>query len=396
MGKKVTVNQAIKIAILFICIPLLLLILNMIVGIYYSEDLTFLGFFTDPIFSNTGVTFSEMLFDTNRFFGEFLKSIVFAVGVAGIFVVFGRSQDEIRKQTEHVDTRRKTLVFGILSLVIIVTMGLLSVFNLGLQQSHLEGWTSLLAMQNYYPEFFAHSLLAYLFVAIFTPLPYLFLKRRLNLDAGKAQWKPLKAGIGYLIIYLVIIQVIFFASPLKSFMFHSPYIPHDIVYSLLDILLITGIILLIEIKQLPEEVRQYLEEQAQKQVEDKTEDEVIEKKAEGTATKTAESAEEQDIDADSKKTKAKPSKQEKKAVEPLQEPKTLIEKIYKGCLIAFLIAFFGISFYLMDNGVFFTFPAYLVLNRVMILFFRIYLVLFFYHLAHLGVFEKHLGGFINE
>jgi hypothetical protein len=233
---------------LYIILPIFLSTAYVLVGFYVENgtwDITQL--ITGPVFTQYKYTLLECLFDVDQLLALFVNTILYSFLFAAVFLTYGKTDKETLEFKDFRSLSKNMKVFAVLSAGIFFTAIVLSLTGLKLQRPEWDDNILTMITSNFYPEFFSYSLLPLIIFATgFIFIPYVLGNARRK---GLSNWKPNPIGKIYFIIFIVIFEILFFTMPLILEEVLATDIIREFLYHALDLLLITGAIMLIEYRE---------------------------------------------------------------------------------------------------------------------------------------------------
>ncbi|MBD3351238.1 MAG: hypothetical protein GF364_07105 [Candidatus Lokiarchaeota archaeon] len=232
---------------LYVITPIVIAILYFFVGFLIENgEIDFEMIIFGEVYTKYNYTLVECLLDIEQFLGLFINTIMYSLLFAGAILCYGLPKNEMENFSNYRDLSKKTKIAGIIALSILITSIILSILGLGISRPEWDGKTFVLMFTNFYPEFFSLTIFPFIIFASYSFIPYIFAKIT---RVGVSKWKPNKIGIYYLLGFLGLFQLLLISMPLNiSEMFHADIL-RELLYRGLDLFIITGTILLIELKQ---------------------------------------------------------------------------------------------------------------------------------------------------
>ncbi len=194
--------------------------------------------FTAELYYGGNYTFLESLFALDRFAGEFLKSILIAVCLTGIYLTVFKHQNEFNTPQNTTKNSKFIKITALLLVILILTLNIVALFGIGILNQHLMPSLLYVLVTNYFPDFFSYSLLTYISIVPLAASISTSFKNQLNDDPN---WKASKLGIPFLVGYLISIQVMLIIFPIRTYQFATAYVVEDLIFTWLEVLFITGI-----------------------------------------------------------------------------------------------------------------------------------------------------------
>ncbi|MHA1700072.1 MAG: hypothetical protein ACTSWN_14620 [Promethearchaeota archaeon] len=234
---------------------LIIFFLYPIIG-FYLETGTFslYDFLFEDVHGNFRLTFGELIFDVDFFLANFLTGILFCLILAFFFVYYYPKVDLTSKELNKYKARRKKLVilFGSLSLFIILLAIIFSYVGLGPDRPQLSQRVIEIMFTNYHLENFSKHVFFYLYIFMgFPGIFYLIATFKDKTRVISKKWFFLDVGIAYFLIGIGIIDIFILVFPINTWLIlHDGSVIREILFSLFDSLFISGLILLMESKEL--------------------------------------------------------------------------------------------------------------------------------------------------
>jgi len=209
-------------------------------------------FFTGAVFGPARITFLQAIMDVDQLLANFVTIVLFCLVSAFFFVNYGPSRVEI-KDPENIASGKKTVwIFGLGSIAIFGTAVIISYANVVNVHPEFAGQGLLLVFSNFYPENFSVHALYYAF--LFSGFPGIFyMIASGNLGARQLHWTSDRSrknpGIFFMVIAVVIMEIVVLASPFVWWdMINAGTAIRETIFSLFDVLFVTGLVLLVERK----------------------------------------------------------------------------------------------------------------------------------------------------
>lgn len=194
--------------------------------------------FTAEQYYGGNYTFLDSLFALDRCAGEFLKNILIAVCLTGVYLTVFKHQDEFATPQSNEKNTKFLKATSIILVLMVLSLNLIALLGIGILHHHLMPSLLYILVTNYFPDFFSYSLLTYISIVPLALLLATHFKYILN-DAP--EWKPSKLGIPFLVGYLIAIEIMLIIFPIRAYQFAAAYIPEDLIFTWLEVLLISGI-----------------------------------------------------------------------------------------------------------------------------------------------------------
>lgn len=232
---------------LYIFIPVGLSILYFFLGFYIENGvIDFHLIFFGEVYTKYFYTLAEVLMDVEQFLGSFIRTVMFSLLYASVFILYGLTDQEVETYSDYHSLGVKTKIFGILSGSIFFVAILFSLLNIGLDRPEWDGQTFNLIFGNFYPEYFSYSLLPFLiFAGGYAFIPYLAGNyRRKHVGVRKIN----NIGYVYLIAFLFLFELLLIIMPFNLQEIGHADLVREFLYNSLDLFFITGFVLLFEIK----------------------------------------------------------------------------------------------------------------------------------------------------
>ncbi len=213
---------------------------------YFSLE----AFLTAPIFGNYRFTLSQLLLDVDSLIANFITILLFCLIFAFFAVYYGPTSIELGSRDSSPAIVKRMKFFGGIAAGILGVAILLSITQLGYIRPELAGRTFEIMFLNFHPENFSVQVYYYLF--LFSGWPgILYLAGSTKTAVRRATWAGSKTNTGriYLIIAVAIVEIMFFAFPLIQYVVTTSGVAiREVLFSLFDILFLTGVILFQEMK----------------------------------------------------------------------------------------------------------------------------------------------------
>ncbi len=219
---------------------------------FYVENKSFSleAFLTAPIFGNYRFTLSQLLLDVDSFLANFITILLFCLVFSFFCVFYGPTATELGSRDSSPVLMKRMKLFGGIAAGILGVAILLSVTQLGYIRPELAGRTFEIMFLNFHPENFSVQVYYYLF--LFSGWPgILYLVASTKDAVRRATWAGSKSngGKSFLFIAIAIVEVMFFIFPLIPYVITTSGVAiREILFSLFDILFLTGLVLTIEMR----------------------------------------------------------------------------------------------------------------------------------------------------
>ncbi|HME56326.1 MAG TPA: hypothetical protein VKM55_29270 [Candidatus Lokiarchaeia archaeon] len=235
--------------VLFLCFSIAVMFVYPLVG-YALDHGRFDWFFTGEVFGPSRITFLQAIMDVDDFLANFVSIVLFCLVSAFFFVYYGPSRVEAKIRENSTGLKKAAWIFGVATIGIFIIAVIVSYSNVVNDHPEFDGQGLVLAISNFYPENFSVHALYYAF--IFSGFPGIFyMIASGNLQARQLHWIPDRknSGILFMIIAAVIVEILVIASPIVPWdMINASTSVREMIFSLFDVLFITGLILLVESK----------------------------------------------------------------------------------------------------------------------------------------------------
>ncbi len=213
---------------------------------YFSLE----AFLTAPIFSNYRFTLSQLLLDVDSLLANFNTLLLFCLVFAFFGVYYGPTATELGARVTAPALVKWMKVFGGIAAGILGVAIFLSVTQLGYIRPELAGRTFEIMFLNFHPENFSVHIYYYLF--LFSGFPgVLYLAGSTKNAVRRATWAGSKTNSGMILLFIavVLVEVMFFIFPLLPWVVTTSGVAiREILFSLFDILFLTGVVLFLEMR----------------------------------------------------------------------------------------------------------------------------------------------------
>ncbi len=232
-------KKALGYAIFMIAFPIIAVVL-----IFLSDVILRTGrfdivqIFTAELYYGGNYTFIDSLFALDRFAGEFLKSILIAVCLTGIYLTVFKHQDEFKEPRDFTKSSKFVKTTALFLVLLILALNFVALLGMGIVNQHLMPSLLYILVTNYFLDFFSYSFLTYLSILPLAILLSTSFKNQLN---DEPNWKASRLGIPFLVGFLIAIQIMIIIFPIRPYQFAVSYIPEDLIFTWLEVLFITGI-----------------------------------------------------------------------------------------------------------------------------------------------------------
>lgn len=238
-------------AYLYLVFSIIVFVLYPLYGFYIeNKSFSLEAFLTAPIFGNYRLTLSQLLLDVDSFLANFITLLLFCIVFAFFAVYYGPTMTELGSKASTSTLMKRMKVFGGIAAGILGVAILLSVTQLGYVRPELAGKTFEIMFLNFFPENFSVQVIYYFF--LFAGWPgILYLAASTKTALRRELWAGSKtnAGMMFVIIAAIVVEIMFFVFPLVPWVVvNSSVAVREILFSLFDILFLTGLILVDEMR----------------------------------------------------------------------------------------------------------------------------------------------------
>ncbi len=237
-------------AYLYLIFSIIVFVLYPLYGFYLENHYFSLeAFLTAPIFGNYRLTLSQLLLDVDSLLANIITILLFCLCFAFFAVFYGPTATEIGLEAKPVLVRRMKIYGGIAG-GILGTAILLSLTQIGYIRPELAGKTFEIMFLNFHPENFSVQIYYYLF--LFAGWPgVLYLAGSTKTPLRRTTWAGSKTNTGRIFLFVagVAVEIMFLVFSLNPWVVvNSSVAIREILFSLFDILFLTGIVLVAELR----------------------------------------------------------------------------------------------------------------------------------------------------
>ncbi len=205
-------------------------------------------FFTKPIFGNYRISLLDAVLDAEQLVANFMTSVLFSLVLSAFLVHYGPVKAELEPAHVKAACKHRTGWLLVITVAVLGTAILVASLGLGYHRPEFGGQTLYLLFGNFHAENFSIHALYYLFLVSGLP-GMLYLLAASKASPRRAGWIPEqpRAGLFFWIVALLIMEAIAICSPfVLNVALDNRAAMREIVYSIIDGLFITGIVLCVE------------------------------------------------------------------------------------------------------------------------------------------------------
>nr|MDO8109602.1 hypothetical protein [Candidatus Sigynarchaeota archaeon] len=235
--------------IVYLSFSIFVFVVYPLVGFYIENGYFDLEvFFTGSVFGPSRLTFLDMITDVEQLLANFVTIVLFCLVSAFFFNFYGYSAAEIRARGTRKKDKRSLIICGLVAIGILSLVIVLSASNVGYDRPEFDGRAFILIIANFFPENFSVHVMYYFF--LFSGLPGIFYMLASGYTRAKySGWAADRAnpGIVYMGLAIAVMEVMALAFPIITWdIVNAASATREMLFSLFDVLFITGIVLLLE------------------------------------------------------------------------------------------------------------------------------------------------------